>query len=74
MKKALFLPLLVCSLSLFSCGSKPANYEEVQQFKALLSKQDLSPIYTKMFVSQFTQNYEFFSSAHGEEDASEALC
>ena len=72
MKKALFLPLLVCSLSLFSCGSKPANYEEVQQFKALLSKQDLSPIYTKMFVSQFTQNYEFFSSAHGEEEASEA--
>jgi len=66
MKKAFFLPLLLCSFAFASCNSSPANMEEVGKLKALLAKQDLSPIYTKMFVSTFTQNYEYFSSTHGE--------
>ena len=42
--------------------------EEVNKLKALLSKQDLSPAYAKMFVSTFTQNYNVLSSISGEED------
>ena len=68
MKKAIFLPLLLCSFAFASCDSKPANMEQVNELKALLDKQDLSPILNKMFVSQFTQNYEAFSSIHDEEE------
>lgn len=50
-------------------SSVPA--EEVNELKDLLSKQDLSPIYDKMFVSRFAQNYEAYSSNNGsnEEEA-----
>ena len=69
MKKAFFLPLLLSCLPLVSCGNQPANMGEVNKLKALLSKQDLSPVYDKMFVSSFTQNYDVFSSTQSEEDA-----
>ena len=59
------LPLL---LGLPSCGNKIANQEEVESLKALLAKQDLSPIYDKMFVALFTQKYDVFSRRHDEGD------
>lgn len=68
MKKVFILPLLLLTLALPACGNTPANMEEVNQLKALLSKQDLSPIHDKMFVSQFTQNYEAYSSNNGVEE------
>ena len=54
-----------------SSVSSSVPTEEVNKLKDLLSKQDLSPIYDKMFVSQFTQNYEAYSSNNGsnEEEA-----
>ena len=66
MKKALILPILLCSFALPSCGPKIGNAEEVERLKALLAKQDLSPIYDKMFFGTFTQNYEAYSLTHGE--------
>ena len=68
MKKTIFLPLLLCILVLPSCGDTPANIEEVNRLKDLLSKQDLSPAYDKMFVSNFAQNYDVFSSVSGGEN------
>lgn len=68
MKKAFFLPFVLCALALPSCGDSIGNREEVNRLKDLLSKQDLSPIYDKMFVSMFSQNYNVFSSLSGEED------
>ena len=85
MKKALFLPLLLSTLTLFACGENTSiesqtespqessseaswNREEVNKLKDLLSKQDLSPIYTKMFVSMFTQDYDFMLSHNGGQD------
>ena len=68
MKKAIFLPLLLCSFAFASCDSAPANMEEVNELKTLLAKQDLSPILDKMFVGQFAQNYETFSSTHDEKE------
>lgn len=54
-----------------SSESSSVPAEEVNKLKDLLSKQDLSPIYDKMFVSQFAQNYEAYSSNNGnnEEEA-----
>ena len=81
MKKAFLFPLLMLSVGLSSCGNNPSdsslpsssiNMEEVHRLKELLAKQDTSPIYTKMFTSQFSQNYEFLSSTHGEDDEQEA--
>ena len=74
MKKALLFPLfLLSTFAISSCGSsslpaESSNAEEVNKLKSLLSKQDLSPTLTKMFVSEFTQDYDFFSSAHSGED------
>ena len=46
--------------------------ETVNKLKALLAKQDLSPIYTKMFVSRFVQDYDVFASVKGDEEEIEA--
>ena len=72
MKKALLFPLLFIALSLPSRGNAPANMDEVNRLKDLLSKQDLSPIYDKMFVSQFTQDYETYSFLNGGEEEAES--
>lgn len=69
MKKTLFpLLLLPLVLSLSSCGEKISNQEEVDTLKTLLSKQDLSPCYHKMFTSTFAQNYNVSSSFHEGND------
>ena len=54
-----------------SSASSSAPSEEVNKLKELLAKQDLVPIYDKMFTSMFSQNYEVYSSTHGEEVESE---
>lgn len=46
--------------------------EEVNKLKGLLAKQDLSPAYDKMFVSQFTQDYETYSSNNGADEDAES--
>ena len=71
MKKAFFLPLVLLALALPSCGNTPGNMEEVNKLKNLLSKQDLSPAYDKMFVSQFAQNYEAYASNNGLDEEAE---
>ena len=77
MKKAFLFPLLMASIGLSSCGNNPVdsslpsssiNMEEVNKLKELLAKQDLSPVYDKMFFSQFTQDYETYSSNNGEDE------
>ena len=45
--------------------------EVVSKLKDLLSKQDLGPAKAKMFTSQFTQNYEVYSSNRDEEEGAE---
>ena len=42
--------------------------EEVNKLKSLLAKQDLSPAYDKMFVTEFRQNYEHYTSNNGGEE------
>ena len=81
MKRTAFLPLLLISFSLAACSGEPVVSSEptdtsgivdIKPLKDLLAKQDASPIYTKMFTSQFSQNYEFLSSVHGEDGEQEA--
>ena len=60
----LFLPL---ALGLPACNQGPANQEAVNELKALLSKQDLSPVYTKMFVANFSQNYDVFAKQQDQD-------
>ena len=54
-----------------SSAASSTDVDEVNKLKALLAKQDLSPIYAKMFVSQFSQNYETHSHKRGEEEEAE---
>ena len=44
------------------------NQNEVNEFKALLSKQDLSPFYERMFSSIFKQDYVSYTNSYGEEE------
>lgn len=44
------------------------NQNEVDEFKALLSKQDLSPFYERMFSSIFKQDYVSYTNSYGEEE------
>ncbi|MBO6285339.1 MAG: hypothetical protein J6O18_03375 [Bacilli bacterium] len=60
-----FLPFV---LALASCGNAPAGEEGVDELKALLQKQDLSPIYTKMFTSFFLQDYNVFARTVEDEE------
>lgn len=60
----LFLPL---TLALPACNQGPANQEAVNELKTLLSKQDLSPVYTKMFVANFSQNYDVFAKQQDQD-------
>lgn len=46
------------------------NQEEVDELKALLVKQDLSPFYERMFASFFKQEYTSYSSAYEDETES----
>lgn len=74
MKKAFLLPLLILAFALPSCSNPPSsastseNSLEVSKLQDLLSKQDLSPVYTKMFTSTFTQDYDVYSCVHGGEE------
>ena len=52
-------------------ASSSTHTEEVNKLKDLLSKQDLSPAYAKMFTSQFTQDYEAYSSNNGGDEEAE---
>ena len=54
-----------------SSASISAPSEEVGKLKDLLSRQDLSPSYNKMFTSEFTQDYEAYSSSNGEEEGAD---
>ena len=56
----------VSSVESSASSSAPA---EVSKLKDLLSKQDVSPILTKMFTSRFTQNYKTYTSGRGEEES-----
>ena len=56
------------SSSKMPSASSSIDTEELNKLKDLLSKQDLSPIYDKVFVSRFTQNYESYSSNNGAEE------
>ena len=47
----------------------PVSQGEIDEFKALLAKQDLSPILTKMFVADFIQNYDVFSASRDEDES-----
>ena len=60
-----FLPFV---LALASCGNAPTGEEGVNELKALLQKQDLSPIYTKMFTSFFLQDYNVFARTVEDEE------
>lgn len=44
------------------------NQQKVDEFKALLNKQDLSPFYEKMFSSIFRQDYVSYTNSHDDED------
>ena len=44
------------------------NQQEVDEFKALLNKQDLSPFYEKMFSSMFRQDYVSYINSYDDED------
>ena len=44
------------------------NQEEVDEFKALLSKQDLSPFYEKQFSAMFKQDYASYTNYYGDEE------
>ena len=44
------------------------NQQEVDEFKALLNKQDLSPFYEKMFSSMFRQDYASYINSYDDED------
>lgn len=68
MKKTLFPLLFLPLAALSSCGGGIPNQGEVDDFKALLSKQDNSPIYDKMFSCMFYQDYSSFAKNHGEEE------
>ena len=61
----------VLSSSEASYSSQAPSSEEVDKFQSLIAKQDLSPIYDKMFTSQFTQDYEAYSSSNAVEEESE---
>lgn len=83
MKKAFLLPLLLGAIALPSCinsqqasseiplsdssAASSAPLQELGKLKALLSKQDTSPIYNKMFVSGFTQDYKAYTSIRNED-------
>ena len=51
-----------------SSASSSIPTEEVNKLKSLLAKQDLSPAYDKMFVTEFRQNYEHYTSNNGGEE------
>ena len=44
------------------------NQNKVDEFKTLLSKQDLSPFYERMFSSTFKQDYVSYTNSYGEEE------
>lgn len=70
-KKLLFLIAFPALLSLSSCGGENIpNQGEVDKFKALLNKQDLSIFYDKYFVTNFNQDYSFFNYQRDDEDIS----
>ena len=74
MKKTLLFPLFALSMLALpscACGNQIPNRETVDAVKALLRKQDPSPIYHEMFTSTFTQTYDVFSSTHDDAEESE---
>lgn len=70
MKKSRFFVFAPLLFLLPSCGGNASVDPQLNDFKALLSKQDLSPVYHKVFTATFTQNYDFFSSIHQEDQLS----
>ncbi len=66
MKKALFLPLFASLLLVLPSCNGSSEQPYLAEVKALLSKQDLSPAYHKIFSTEFIQNYDLFSSRRGE--------
>ena len=44
------------------------NQKEVDEFKALLNKQDISPFYERMFTSVFKQDYVSYTNSYKDEE------
>lgn len=44
------------------------NQKEVDEFKALLNKQDVSPFYERMFTSLFRQDYTSYTNSYEDEE------
>lgn len=73
MKKIIsMLFLLTCLFILASCNNtesvKIDNQEAVDEFKALLNKQDVSPFYEKMFSAIFRQDYVSYTNSYEDEE------
>ena len=51
-----------------SSSQESIDQESVDKLKALLAKQDLSPIYDKLFTCTFYQNYDVFARNHDEQE------
>ena len=73
MKKIIFMFLILTNLlTLASCNNKENlhidNQKEVDEFKTLLDKQDLSPFYERMFSAMFKQDYVSYMNSYGDEE------
>ncbi|MBQ4255163.1 MAG: hypothetical protein II721_04100 [Bacilli bacterium] len=51
-----------------SSETQPENQKQIDELKALLSKQDTSPIYNKQFVCFFSQDYQYFLRNYDEDE------